>query len=300
MPLLRRRSDLPLANDPSSRFLAWITALMCYLAGLALMGTFAVSSVATAWDTALTGGLTVQVAPLPADTGAAPLSVREDTVLSLLRAFPGVRAAEPLPKAELSRLLEPWLGPGAAEDPNLPVPSMIDVTAGPGLDAAALKRALEPVPGVTLDDHGTWLADLRTFARAVEAAAALIVAVVGGAGLAAVSFAVRSGLAIHNNVVRLLHLMGATDRYVARQFERHVLALSLRGGILGLLLAGLTATALGFAARNLGSDLLSAVDPDPVRWAIVLCALFAVPLTAAALAVGVARWTVLRSLEAMP
>lgn len=296
MPLLRRRSDLPLAKDPSSRFLTWITALMCYLAGLALAGTMAVSDIADTWNTGLAGGLTVQIAPLSPDSDAAPLAVRVDTALGILKGFPGVAGAEPLPAAELSRLLEPWLGPKAAEDPNLPVPAMIDVTTSGPVDAAALKRALEPIAGLTLDDHATWLADLRNLTRTIEAAATLIVAVVGGAGLAAVSFAVRSSLAIHHNVVRLLHLMGATDRYVARQFERHILGLSLKGGLSGLILALATAIGLGFAAGEAASGLVPNIGLAVWQWA----ALPAVPLAAAALAVLVARWTVLRVLESMP
>ena len=38
---VRPRSDLPLAVDPSSRFLGWITALMVFLAVLALAGLLA-------------------------------------------------------------------------------------------------------------------------------------------------------------------------------------------------------------------------------------------------------------------
>ena len=61
-----------------------------------------------------------------------------------------------------------------------------------------------------------------------------MVLLVGGASVAAVVFAVRTGLAIHSPVVELLHIMGATDAYVARQFQTHVAGLALRGGLVGL------------------------------------------------------------------
>ncbi|WP_247879090.1 hypothetical protein [Azospirillum brasilense] len=62
-PLTRRNSDLPLAKDPTSRFLMWLTALMVYLAALALAGALLVSDMTRRWDSGLAGGLTVQVMP---------------------------------------------------------------------------------------------------------------------------------------------------------------------------------------------------------------------------------------------
>ncbi len=297
MAWFRTNSDLPLAADPSSRFLAWITALMCYLAALALAGMMAASTVAGRWNQGLSSGLTVQIAPLTDEVGALPLAERIESALTVLRAFPGVQSAAALDAGEVSRLLEPWLGPGAASDPLLPVPALIDVTVAGSLDVRSLgDRLASAVPGSTLDDHAAWLADLRRLVHALELAALGVVVVIGGAGLAAVTYAVRSGLAIHHNVVQLLHLMGATDRYVARQFERHVLAMSMIGGLSGLALAGATLLGLGYAAGELAVPLLPGFGLTVWQWG----ALSAVPLTAAVLAVMMARWTVLRTLESMP
>lgn len=295
--LPRKRFDVPLGDDPSSRFLAWITALMCYLAALALAGAMMVSGMVARWDSGLTGGLTVQVAPLPGRADTPPLRERVEAALTILRATPGVVAARPLDGAESSRLLEPWLGAEAAADPQLPIPALIDVTTDRPLAVADLgARLAAAAPGATLDDHAAWLADLRGFARAVEMAALGVMALVGGAGVMAVVFAVRAGLAIHHNVVQLLHLMGATDRYVSRQFETHLLSLSLRGGLGGLGLAGLTLFGLARAAGALESGLLPDPALGPWQWAVLAL----VPVTAAALTVATARITVLRTLESMP
>ena len=76
-------------------------------------------------------------------------------VLRILNATPGVRAAEPMPAAEIERLLEPWLG-AAASLSDLPVPALISVT----LDAAAppdlnslSRRIAEAAPGAELNRH---------------------------------------------------------------------------------------------------------------------------------------------------
>ncbi|CAO3410990.1 cell division protein FtsX [Azospirillum largimobile] len=292
---VRPRSDLPLAVDPSSRFLGWITALMAFLAVLALAGAMLVSDMAQRWDSGLAGGLTVQVAPMPG-APVASLDERVEAAVTVLRAFPGIRSASVLGGGEIARLLEPWLGSGAS-DPLLPMPRLIDVAADGPVDVAALRlRLASAAPGATLDDHAVWLADLRSFAGAVRLAALGVVLLIGAAAVMTVVFAVRTGLAIHRPVVELLHLMGATDRYVSRQFERHVVSLSLRGGAIGLLLAGGTLYGLYRASQGLRASLLSDLSLQPWQWAVLLL----VPGMLALLALATARWTVLRTLESMP
>lgn len=292
---LRRRFDLPLARDPSSRFLAWITALMVYLATLSLCGAMVVSDLARRWDSGLAGGLTVQIAPLPGN-GAAPLSERVEAALTVLRSTPGIRSASALSAEEAGRLLEPWLGPEAS-DPLLPMPRLIDVVTDGPVDTASLTERLKSAaPGATLDDHAVWLADLRSFARALEGAALAVVLLIGSAGVMSVVFAVRAGLAIHRNLVELLHLMGATDRYVSRQFEAHVTGLALRGGTVGLVLALATLGGVMHAADRLQAGLLPDVGLQAWQWGVLVL----VPLVAALLATATARWTVLRTLESLP
>src|SRR3546814_8077793 len=50
-----------------------------------------------------------------------------------------------------------------------------------------------------------------------------------------VAFVPRMGLAAHQRSIELLHMIGAQDSYVARQFQNHALRLGLRGGLIGLL-----------------------------------------------------------------
>lgn len=296
------RYDLPLERDITGRFLPWIVALMVWLAMLALAGAMAVSGIAERWDNGLAGTLTVEVAPRTGPEAAPEAEAAPDgrvgAALELLRSTPGVAAAEPLGGEELSDLLSPWLG-GDAVLEDLPVPVLIDVRlAGePPVDVGELSRRLaEAVPGAQVDDHQAWLDDLLAFARTLEALAFSIVALVGIAAMAAVVFVARAGLAIHARVVELLHLIGASDGYVARQFQRHVLGLALRGSIGGALLAALTLFGLRFAGGDLLGGLLPAVALSPLQ----LAALAVVPAAATLIAAATARATVMRSLERLP
>ncbi|EWY37028.1 membrane protein [Skermanella stibiiresistens SB22] len=293
--MFRTHYDLPLQRDVTGKFLPWIIALMVYLAMLAMAGSMVLSDMARRWDRGLAGTLTVQVAPLPNQTP--PLGDRVNTALAVLRATPGIARAEALPRQDLQTLLEPWLGTGAL-NADLPIPAMIDVTlAGGRIDMRGLAQRLQAaVPGAELDDHAAWLKDLLAIARAVEAVALGVVALVGGAAVATVIFVSRAGLAIHGPVVELLHVMGAPDRYVARQFQSHVLGLAIRGGIIGTVLAA--ATLLGL--RHAGGEYAAGLLPDMALGQFQLVALALVPVCAAGLAAVTARVTVSRALARLP
>ena len=117
----------------------------------------------------------------------------------------------PLGEEEIGALLAPWLGEGVAEQ-GLPLPSLVAVTFArdqpPDLEdlAARLEAA---VPGTLVDDHQRWLGSLLDLAGTIQVLALAMVLAVGFTGIVAVIFVTRTGLAIHRQVIELLHLIGA-------------------------------------------------------------------------------------------
>lgn len=289
-------TDLALGRDSSSRFLPSLLAVMVYLAALAAVGALAARATVGDWDTRLAGTLTVQVPPSMTGEGREGM----DAVLRLLRVTPGVVDARPLPPQVASQLLEPWLGAELVE--TLPMPGLIDVRidGGQPFDLEALKQRLEnAAPGTTLDDHGRWLADVRAAARAVTVVATSVLIVVMLAAVLAVVFTVRTGLAVHRNEIEILHLIGAPNGYIARQFQWHTAQLAIVGGLGGAALAVLSVVALQFvlqewsSASGLGlGGLISLVQLTWLDW-IVLGIL---PLATAGIAMITARVSVLIAL----
>ncbi|MBV9522850.1 MAG: hypothetical protein JO010_08655 [Alphaproteobacteria bacterium] len=293
--LWSRPLDLPLERDGSGRFLPWIVALMVYLAALALAGLTALHGAVARWDTALSGTLTVQ---LPPGDGAAPASA-----LAAIRAAPGILRAELLEDAAAAKLLEPWLGAGV-DMKELRLPRLVDLHIDPArpFDEAGFRaRLAAAAPGARLDDHRSWLDPLVGAAVAVEMIAGAIVLLVGGAAVLSIVFATRTGLAIHQGAIEVLHLIGAHDAYIARQFQWQALRLALRGGFMGLVAAALTLIALwqasseGAALRG-AAPALPAFSLTPTGWAVPLLLL----PCAGVIALVTARLTVLRALARMP
>jgi cell division transport system permease protein len=292
---LTRKSEVPFHSDASRRFVPLIVAAMVYLAALALTGAMAIGGTIERWSAGLQGTLTVQLPSATGDTAALETAARTETALAALLGTSGVATAVPLEAAELRALLEPWLGAGNIPG-DLPVPVLIDVTIEPGaaVDLDALRQLLRNVvPGATLNDNGVWLEQLIRLARSVQWVAAIVVALVGTAAVAIVVFATRAGMSVHRDTIELLHVIGARDSYIARQFQFQAMKLGLTGGVIGLAFAGATLAALALAGSGVRAPLVPRVSLD----ALQSLALAALPLLAALIATATARTTVLRALR---
>jgi cell division transport system permease protein len=288
------RFDLPLRQSAASRFLPWAIGGLLYLAVVAL-------GVAAIADEALRGDgmrLKMVTVTLPAfdDAGVGKQEIAE--ALDILRQAPGVTSAVPVPVAEVAALVEPWMGDLEAET-DLPLPKLIDVTLDPRIqvDLAALEQQLaQVVEGATVG------AEVSARDRAERFAMFLRVWGVGGgvtvllAMLALVGLITRVSLRMTADSVELLRCMGASDRYLARQFEGHALLSSVQGGLAGLVLALLTVLGILYSSDHM--QLAEAIEPQlpPMDWLLLAC----VPVIAALPIMAVARLTALWGLLRTP
>jgi cell division transport system permease protein len=297
--MLGKRIDLPFRRDQASRFLPWLIALMVYLAALAAGVSAVLGSAAESWRSDLSGNMTVEIPPvLHTPDAAEATEARVARAVEILLALPATRSAEAIPVAESLRLLEPWIGSGDIAI-DLPLPRLINLQVDPGAvtDANSVRAALEgEVPGVRVDDHGRWIGRLLALIRSVEAIALAVVLLIGAASVLAVVFVTRTGLAVHHDVIEVLHLVGARDRYIAGQFQRHAVNQAARGTLAGTLLALATIGGLSLIAMPADLPLLPSMRLGLGGW----LALAAVPLAALAIAALTARMTVLRALHRMP
>ena len=127
------------------------------------------------------------------------------------------------------------LGSGLALG-ELPIPRMIVVklASGAAPDFAALRQTLAAqVPSASLDDHRGWIDRMRTMAETAVAVGIAILALVIAVTVMSVTFATRGAMAANRPIVEVLHYIGATDSFVAGQFQRHFLILGFKGGAIG-------------------------------------------------------------------
>ncbi len=294
--MFSRRSDLQLERDSLGRFLPWLIAFMVYLSILAMAGMLSLNNLAARWNSGLRGTLTVQVPPPANNETAAVDSRRMAAILAVLQKTPGVVRAERLSDERLLGLLEPWLGPVAAGD--LPLPQMIDVEleSDATVAVAALQERLDAIAaGTLIDDHGVWLKQLLRLITTVQALASAVLAFIGLATVGTVVFTTRTGLAIHREAIEVLHLIGAQDAYIARQFASRALMLGLKGGLISMVLAAPTLWAMGYLTASLQSTMLPALSLPAGDWLV----LGSLPLAMALIAMATARLTVMKTLRKM-
>ena len=135
-----------------------------------------------------------------------------------------------------------------------------------------------------------------SFLRTIEVLALSLLALVLVATAGVVAFVARAGLSIHRRIVEIVHLVGAHDSYVARQFQAQAFRYGFMGACIGSLLAAATLLSAGvFAAR--GAAPMSAAVKAFEPWMIWPLAL--IPLAAVLIAMVTVRIAVLQALRRM-
>lgn len=238
------------AGSVTGRSLTLVIAIMCFLACLTAGAVYMINQSADAWLKDLASEVTVQVAPRDGvDTDKTLTDVN-----ALLAATNGIKSARALPLEDSAALLEPWLGKSDALK-SLPVPRLIavEVDREAGLDLTAVGKTLaEKFEGVTLDDHRQWQRQIRTVTRSLALGGIAILALVAAATTAIIVSATQSSMASNREIVEVLHFVGANDRFIAREFEKHFLRLGIRAGCVGAALAALVFLTMPLVMEILG------------------------------------------------
>lgn len=294
-----RRSVLPLKNDTTDAFLPWLIAPMVLLCALAIAAVFILNNLIGRWERDLVGTITIEIAAAPGDAQKSSKETwrRSETAIALLKDTPGILSARTLDREHIAALLEPWLG-GNDLLTELPLPMLIDVAVDPQNmpDLTALSaRITAAVPGASIDDHRLWFSKLTGLSRRIEWLALSTALLIAAVTSTMVVFATHTGMAIHRETVRLLHQIGATDDYIAREFAHHAALLGLKGGMMGLVPTIPLMIAIETVSSRMESGFVAGLSLPWPGWAVVLT----LPLLTAALAMLTARLTVHRVLARM-
>jgi cell division transport system permease protein len=83
---------------------------------------------------------------------------------------------------------------------------------------------------------------------------------VSAATTAIIVSATRSAMASNREIVEVLHFVGATDKFIAREFEKHFLRLGIKAGIVGAAFAMLVFLGIPAILELLGGGSVSVVE----------------------------------------
>ena len=274
----------------------WVIAIMISLTVVAAASGLALRNAARAASADLEGGATVQIV-----TAAPAERLRQsDAVLAALRTAPDVADVRQVAQEELNTLVEPWLGTRPGDDVEaLPIPALIDVRLNGAATAARIAhlRALvvRAAPSARVDAQAGWLAPVFAAIGTLQWLAGGLIALLAAATIAAVLLASRNALGNHREAIEIVHMLGGTDRQIARVFQRSMAFDAAAGGLAGLLLGIVTIAVLSRQFAGLGSGMVGGAVLLWQDW----IAIAAIPLAGVALAVITARLTVLAALRRM-
>jgi cell division transport system permease protein len=241
-------------NSIAVRSLAAVVAIMTFLASLTIGVAMVVVTAASDWQSEVGREVTIQVRPMPGRDIESDLRKAAE----IARGVAGIADVHTYTKEESIRLVEPWLGAGLALE-DLPIPRLIvlKLTSGARPDFASLRRALAAqVATASLDDHRRWIDSMRAMAGTAVAACIAVLALVLVVTVLSVTFATRGAMATNRPIIEVLHYVGATDGFIAGQFQRHFLVLGFKGGAIGggvaIVLFGLIEAANTWVAGTTG------------------------------------------------
>lgn len=291
-------SIVPAANVQGTALMA-VIAIMSFLACLTLGGVSMVRATAASWQSQISREITIQIRPTDGLDMEAALNQARDLALT----FPGTKDSKIVDREATARLLEPWLGSGLDID-ELPVPRLVIVTIDESSppDFGRMRDVLkEKIPQASLDDHRNWVDKLVSMARTTVAIGTGILVLVFSTMVLTVVFATRGALAGNRHIVEVLHFVGAEASFVANEFQKHFLKISLKGSLIGSALAALFfALASWWQARSLAtpeSDQATALFGQFTLGIMGYVGIALTLLLIAALTTLTARLTVMRTID---
>jgi cell division transport system permease protein len=235
-----------------------VIAIMSFLACLTLGGVYMVNQSANAWVNDIASEVTVELDPV----NSADIEKKMTLVSLFLAKQKGITRVKPLTADDSAKLLEPWLGQTSALQ-ALPIPRLIavEIDRSNPPDIPLIKAALsQNFEGVTLDDHRRWQAEIRTLTRSAALGGLAILSLVAAATVAVIVSATRSAMAANREVIEVLLFVGANERFISREFERHFLGLGVRAGLMGALAAAIAFLMLPLMMQMLGGGIVTTAE----------------------------------------
>ncbi len=302
----KRAYDLPLNDGKSASLVILLTGLMTFLALMALAAAFIITDMNERWSSGLENRSTVEIPAQAIDGSLQSIELTQQQaseVAALLRKHPSVSDVRLLEDAEIKDLVSPWIDtknlPG-----DVPLPALVSVTLKADDESviASIDETIKKIaPQARLDTHREWIGDAVKLTHMLGLSAFLLTFISCFITVTAISAAVNARMEVNKSEIEILHIMGASDSYIARQMQRHALIMACKGIFPGtcaavIILAVLLWPASGDASQEESLKLLTRLSGLSGFQTLILAC---VPFAAAAISAITSRFSVLRFLVRM-
>jgi cell division transport system permease protein len=237
-------SDIPFARDDAHKLLPAMIACLTGFAALLLAVAMCLTSELASQSHDVIGSLQVEVPRAKASDTA-----YMENVTGTLKKTAGVESINVLTQNQMEGLLKPWLGDDFTLA-DLPVPELLDVKTEvkdnkTAVNLPALRSALSAIDAnIRVEDRGPWVGHMVKAVSLLQGLVLLVAILLILCVLGMIILVSRTNLRLHFKTVSLLHMFGATDEYILRQFQWNNAWLAARGafgGVLGAVVVFITA-----------------------------------------------------------
>jgi cell division transport system permease protein len=242
----------------TNRSLTFVIGIMCFLAALTSGGVYLVFQAANVWTNNMSSEITVQVPQRAGDTGDAKVN----EISKFLTDQNGIKRVNVFTKDQSLKLVEPWIGKAEVlKTFSFPRLIAVEIDRDQPPEIPTLKSVLEAkFPGALLDDHGLWRNEIRRLSRLIEIGGLAVIFLMATATFAVIISAARSALASNREIVEVLHLVGAEEKFIARQFEGHFVKVGIKAGVIGVGAAAAAFALFPYVTGEIGSSVASEAE----------------------------------------
>lgn len=295
-----RRSEISTEDDDTSAFMYVLTSIYMYLFIVVLAIVMAINAMADSWKKDIMGSVTVQIIPVEDENkhiDTEKTQEQQNKVLQYVENLSAVASVKALDAQTVEKMMTPWLG-NKVNISSLPIPVLLDVKLKPNseLNYDEVTRGLRQVSeNASIDNHRLWLNRLLKFASSLKNIAMTVLFMVIGICAFSIYYSTRTSLGININTIEILHIIGAKDNYIARQYAKNFVKIGFFAGIIGLMAAIPSIILVAKYGVSTGSGLIKGAQLSTLAWSLIMTT----PLLSALYAAAVSYLTVKKSLEKM-
>lgn len=288
-----RIEEIPFTKIAHQYHMPWVLALLVFLMVLLLAASVSFHSTLSLWKTQETQKITIEI---PTNNGAISEEV-DLKIQSILTAQKGFIRMSWVPKAEIHKILSPWIS--STQDFNtLEMPLLLDAEfhINTSIDLNKMRDQLrQMIAGIHIESTQNWQKNAHDLSSALQLFIGLVLSFILMSISTTVVLITKSAMDRFQTIVNTLRLMGARDYFFARQFQEQTFKMALKGALMGLGFAFPVIAFFAWFTNYFNIPYIFRALPSP--GIILLISTF--PLIIALLCAFVARMSALRMLHRM-
>lgn len=297
---LLRKNEIPVEDEETSLFMYVLSSIYMYLFVIVLALVMAINSMVTNWEKDILGAITIQIIPIEDEHKKIDTDKTEEQlnkVLQFVENAKGVKSVNVIDDKTVEKLMTPWLG-NKVDISSLPIPQLLDVQLKEDaeINYDEMTQGLHKITNnASIDNHRLWLNRLLKFAASLKTLALCVLIMVTGICAFSIYYSARTSLGINLNFIEILHIIGAKDDYIAKQYAKSYAKIGFFSGIIGLIFAIPSIVLVSKYGISTGSGLLNSASLSTLHWLIIMIT----PLFSMSYSMVTAYYTVRKSLEKM-